>query len=134
MIHTKNAHLDPKCRSDFILWVMANSPRRDIARIMDEGEIEVLGGFDLIPPTPHPGWIIRIISKHKKEYHVAVVMDEELRILIVWKMWSNDVPWVEYNGKPNRGFWCVYDGDKPLDYLLKKVRAIRGRRKEISKT
>lgn len=129
MIRTKNAHLDPKCRSDFILWVMANSPRRDIARIMNEGEIEMLGGFNRIPPTPHPGWILRVTSKNKKVYQVAVTMNEKDWLLVVWPRVS-EIPWEEYNGNPHRKKWTVYDGDNPLEYLLNKVRAIRGRRKE----
>lgn len=131
MIHTKNAHLDPKCRSDFILWVMANTPRRDIARFISDGVVEVLGGFDQIPPSTNPGWMLRVTSKNKKEYNIAVTMDEKNRWLTVWI--ATDIPWAYYNGKLDRGTWFIYDGDKPFEYLLKKVRAIRGR-KEISKT
>jgi hypothetical protein len=111
---------------------MANTPRRDIARFISDGVVEVLGGFDQIPPSTNPGWILHVISKNKKEYNIAVTMDEKNRWLTVWI--ACEIPWEEYNGKPNRGFWCIYDGDKPLEYLLKKVRAIRGRKKEISKT
>ena len=132
MIHTKNAHLDPKCRSDFILWVMANSPRRDIARFINDGKVEVLGGFDEIPPSTNPGWILRVTSKNNKEYNIAVTMDEKHRWLHIWV--ASEISWEYYNGKPHLGFWYVYDGDKPLDYLLKKVRAIRVLNKETPKT
>lgn len=128
MIHTKNAHINPKCRSDFILWVGTNTSRKDISRHINDGTVEVLGGFDRIHPSHHPGWMLRVLSKNKTEYNVAITMDEKKRWLNVWV--ASKIPWDAYNGKIDRGFWCLYDGDNPKHYLLQKVRAIREKRRK----
>jgi len=120
MINCKNGQLDPRIRSDFILWVAEHAPRPSISQSILDGNVEVLGGYTQIPPSINPGWIIRTISYHKKTYNIAVTLDKVKRILHTWLV--DEIPWEFYNGKIKRGFYCIYDGDEPRKYLLQKVR------------
>lgn len=131
MIHTKNAHLNPYNRSDFILWVMANSPRKDITRWLNDGKVEILGGFDQIPPSIYPGWIIQVITPHKILHNIAVTLDEIKWLLGIWELYS-PVPWEYYNGNKIRKYWCLFDGDNPNQYILEKEKKIHEQKKRIT--
>jgi hypothetical protein len=104
-------------RTHLILWLENNCPRPAIVRALYEGQVEFYGGFNPVPPTEHPGWILRITSAHGKIRYVAVIAYRDhygIRIL-------RDVPW---------GCWCgtvdyvyqLYSGDYPEEYLkLKEI-------------
>lgn len=118
MINCKNGNIDPRIRSDFILWVAEHAPRPSVSRSILAGDVEVLGGYTQIPPSTNPGWIIKTTSRHGKEYIIAVTLKERvLHVRLIKK-----IPWEHYNGKLNRGMYCIYDGDEPRKYLLEKVR------------
>jgi len=123
MIRTRNANLSPTHRSEFILWIEQNSPRKDIVRFLNDGGIDILGGFSCIPPSINPGWIIRTTSKNNQVYNVAITLDTKRHWLHIWVV--GRVPWENYIGKTKRGAWSVYDGDNPEHSQLQKARSIR---------
>lgn len=103
-----------RTRNGLIKWLEENAPRRAIARAMQEGQVEVCGGFKQIPPSLSPGWIVKIISKFNKTWYVIIqkirtANPDTYRIWmrggIPWKFWIGD----QSNNK-------LYQGDKPLEY------------------
>lgn len=99
-------------RDHIIAWLERHCPRKAIVRAIDEGKIELLGGFSQIPPSNHHGWIVRVTSIHKRVWLVAIIpnkrqTDYEIRI-------PKEVPWK---------YWCgdffthkIFQGDKPWLY------------------
>lgn len=121
MINCKNAMIDPKARSDFIIWVADNAPMPAIRRaIMDDFKVEMLGGFEVIPPSFRAGFIIRVRSYHKVTWNVAITVHEDKRLLKTWVV--EEIPWEHWIGKLNQKRFRIYDGDNPKQYLLEKVR------------
>lgn len=101
-----------RTRNDLIYWLMNHAPRRAIARAMEEGKIEVCGGFSRIPCTPcRDGWIIRITSIFNKTWIIAVKPQlwEGYRAYIIPK-----IPWEYYIGDKSDN--KLYKGDKPEEY------------------
>ena len=107
-------------RTHIILWLADNCSRKAITRALYEGQVEFFGGFNPIPPTTHPGWIMRITSAHGRTWYVAVICYGHrygIRIL-------RDVPWGNWYGTDSRGIFGppLYRGDHPEEYL--KLREI----------
>lgn len=80
--------------NDIIDWLIDNCPRPAIARALDHGKVEYLGGFNLIPPSTLPGWILKVTSVHGKQWIIAVLANDtkhvyEIRIIksVPWKNW-----------------------------------------------
>lgn len=106
-------------RLHIVSWLEKNCPRKAIVRALNEGQVEFFGGFNPIPPTTHPGWIIRVTSVYGKTWYVAVIAYRDhygIRIL-------RDVPW----GNWDSYFWDkthrkgeLYSGDNPEEYLKLK--------------
>ncbi len=101
------------------MWLEKNCSRKAIVRALaTEGEIEFLGGFNPIPPTSHPGWIVQVTSEHDKVWYVAVIAYQNrysIRILnkVPWKNWIGDFP-----GTPS-----LMNGDFPENYQSKRLHA-----------
>jgi len=98
-------------KNHLLMWLEDNCPRKTIVRALRDGIVEHLGGFSTIPPTSHPGWVVRVTSTYDKEYIVAVIAYQNrygIRILneIPWKYWGGDC-----NGTPG-----LMNGDWPPDY------------------
>lgn len=111
MIHFRN-------KNDILAWLEKHCPRKAIVRSLSQDGAELLGGFDPIPPSGRPGWIVRVRSAYGKIWLVAVIpnikqTDCEIRIL-------QKVPWANYVGCSDSG--CIYGGDKPWLYGSLKER------------
>lgn len=110
MVHFQN-------RDHILMWLEKNCSRKAIVRILEsEGEIELLGGFNPIPPTSHPGWIVKMTSIHGKLWYVAVIAYQNrygIRILkeVPWKNWAGD----GYNVSG------LMNGDNPDVYQCKRL-------------
>ena len=105
-------------KTHIILWLENNCPRKAIVRALYEGLVEFFGGFNPIPPTTHPGWIMRVTSAHGRVYYVAVICyDRRYGIRIL-----RDGPWgCWYGDFVNTGFRMqLYSGDHPEEYLKLK--------------
>jgi len=101
-----------------VSWLGQNCARKAICRAINEGQVEFFGGFKPIPPTTHPGWIMRVTSAHDRTWYVAVIMyDRRYGIRIL-----RDVPWGNWMGI---SFWDgdigfrarLYSGNNPDEYL-----------------
>lgn len=114
----KNIHFQSK--THIILWLESNCPRPAIVRALYEGQVEFFGGFSPIPPTTHPGWILRTTSAHGKIRYVAIIVYQQRFGIRVLK----DVPWGDWVGAfCNSGFRVqLYSGDDPEEY--KKLKEI----------
>jgi hypothetical protein len=56
-----------------------------------EGKVKVLGRFSEIPPSPYPGWIIRVTTRHGKIFLVVVTVDEDRHEYRTW--FTNAIPY-----------------------------------------
>lgn len=98
-----------------VSWLGQNCARKAICRAINEGQVEFFGGFNPIPPTVQPGWIMRITSAHGRIWYVAVIMYDRrygIRILrdVPWGSWVGIRPWGEFRAR-------LHSGDHPEDYL-----------------
>ena len=106
-------------KTDIICWLEKYCPRKSIVRSLNNAEL--LGGFDPIPPTTRPGWIVRVTSifDEKKKWIVAIIPRKdiptcEIRIL-------SKVPWKYYLDEPITN--PAYIGDKPQLYRALKEKS-----------
>lgn len=104
-------------RTHIILWLENNCSRQAIVRALNEGQVEFFGGFDPIPPTTHPGWIMRVTSAHSRIWYVAIICyDRRYGIRVL-----RDVPWQNWKGTGNiTGEFktILYSGDNPEEYEI----------------
>lgn len=111
-----------RSKSDILRWLEKHCPRKAIVRSLNNAEL--LGGFDPIPPTTQPGWIVRVTSifDKKRKWIVAIIPRKntptcEIRIL-------SKVPWkyyLDYLDRPSAN--PVYVGDKPWLYAALKEKS-----------
>ena len=102
-------------KNHLLMWLEKNCPRKSIVRALRDGTVEHLGGFNTIPPTSHPGWIVRVTSVHDKEFIVAVIAYQSrygIRVL-------SEVPW-RYWGGEMYGAPGLMNGDVPIDYMAER--------------
>lgn len=91
-----------------------------ILAALDTGKAELLGGFNQIPPSPLPGWIIRVTSKRGRVWNVVITAHENPSRFTTWIV--QRIPWEYWAGKIDRDP-TVYDGDKPIEYEKRKLKA-----------
>jgi len=103
-------------RQQLITWLLKNVTDRVIQNAIESGRIENCGGFNPLPTTNLPGWILIITSGRNKTYNIAVVSENfKLRWFRV-----KDVPWENWIGDTATSE--VYQGDNPEKYQgLKNV-------------
>lgn len=97
-------------RQQLINWLLKNVTDRVILNAIESGRIENCGGFNPLPTTDLPGWIIVITSGRNRVYNIAIVIDKfKLRWFrvknIPWSDWVGDIATSE-----------VYQGDEPEKY------------------
>lgn len=105
-------------KTHLLMWLESNCPRKGIVRALRDGTVEHLGGFSRVPPTSHPGWIVRVISTYGKEFIVAVIAYQNrygIRVL-------SEVPWRFWIGDPDAAFGELFSGDWPSDYYGLKTK------------
>ena len=107
-------------KTHIIRWLEQNCSRMAIVRALYEGQVECFGGFNPIPPTTYPGWIVRVTSAHDRIWYVAVIAYQNrygIRVL-------RDVPWGNWFGISKMGISrygpLLYSGDNPEEYLKLK--------------
>ncbi len=96
------------------MWLEKNCSRKSIVRALRDGTVEHLGGFSRVPPTSHPGWIVRVTSVHDREFIVAVIAYQSrygIRVL-------GEVPWLNWAGTPGEVQPGLMNGDNPWSYQL----------------
>lgn len=97
-------------RRQLLEWLDPHIPiqYRSVARSVREGSIEFLGGFNHIPPSNRPGWIVRSRSKFRRYHYVAVIPQfmKLCHIIILDK-----IPWQYWNQSDSEN--SFYAGDRP---------------------
>jgi len=107
-------------RLHIVHWLEKNCPRKAIVRALREGSVEFYGGFNPVPPTTDPGWVMRVTSVYGKVWYVAVISSQNhygIRILrdVPWSNWVGVRPWGVFRGQ-------MFSGDHPEKYLkLKEI-------------
>lgn len=100
-------------KTELVLWLDIHAPSAHVQRALWYGSVELLGGFDKIPPSKYPGWIFKLISKRNKKYLIAIICDTDKKCYRCFEI--EDVPWKLWNGKLNRK--SIFDGDYPEKYM-----------------
>lgn len=102
-----------RTRNDLIEFLEINVPRKAIVRAMQEGQVEVYGAFEQIPPSPDPGWIVGVTSKFNKTWYIVIQVN--FHTLGLFKIWIIDyVPWKFWVGEFANN--KLYRGDNPKQY------------------
>lgn len=117
--------LNPQNRSDLIHQISDGIPSHMCREAILTGTVQVLGGFNKIPPSICPGWIIVITSKRGTIWTAALLFDEyrhKYRVMFV-----DEVPWEEWAGNMDRCLtppqYNIYDGDNPQQAFKKWQKA-----------
>lgn len=114
-------------RTSLIFWLNEFAPRRAIQRSLWEGTVELLGGFTLIPPSVHKGWIVRVESPLGGKWLVAIgPTPRNLRKLRAFEI--AEVPWEYYEGEAGNDEFRLRDGDHPEVYRERRYEAVMKRR------
>ena len=113
MLHIRN-------RNDLFTILEENSPSPAISNALDTGGIELLGGFERVPPSDNPAWIIVVTSKRGTIWNVVLTLHASSRRVSTWMV--QRIPWEHWVGKTDRDPG-IYDGDKPIEYEKRKRKA-----------
>ncbi len=114
-IKGKDMHI--RNRNELIEYLESHAPSKAIARALQEGRVENLGAFNQILLDFNRGFIVKVISRFKKTWYVAIYAS-----FLEWKVQIIDtVPWNEWIG----GFAAnkLYQGDNPKQYEEKRNEA-----------
>ena len=84
-----------RSKNDIVQWLEKHCPRKAIVRSLSQNGCELLGGFNPIPSTTQPGWIVRVASVYNKRMWIVAIIpckgkpDFEIRILskVPWGKW-----------------------------------------------
>lgn len=107
-------------RSDLIAVARTHAPTRACRRAIDEDRAEVLGGFT--PAEGLPRWIVRVVSRHGRTWHIAILADENSHRFRF--EYPEQVGWRDWSGQTGRNH-PVYDGDNPAEYAFNRMEARR---------
>lgn len=102
-------------RNDLFRILEEHPPYRmkQILEALSTGRAEVLGGFEQIPPSDKPGWIIIVTSRRETVWNVVITAHENPPRFTTWIV--QRIPWEYWVGKTDRDP-TVYDGDHPRKY------------------
>jgi len=102
MIHT---------RSQLIDWIRENVTDRILMNAIATGSVECLGGFNPLPASTNPGWLVQVKSPFGPTHLIAVARSRDFRLHwfqapgIPWETWVGD-----QSNEP------LYQGDQPKRY------------------
>lgn len=114
----------PRIRNQNDLFrVLEKNPPHKMGQILEAlstGRTEVLGGFERIPPSDKPGWIIIVTSRRGTVWNVVITAHENPPRFTTWIV--QRIPWEHWVGRTDRDP-TVYDGDNPIKYEERKQKA-----------
>lgn len=117
-------HHQFRTRAELILYVGQRATSRACRRAMDEGRVELLGGFAPLPPRSQPGWMLRVLSKHGRTWFLAATVNADRPFECdVWE--ADFIPWENWIGDPKRDVSTIYEGDNRIEYEAKFKEANR---------
>lgn len=103
MIHTRSGLID---------WIKKNVKDRVLLNAIDQGSVEVLGGFVPLPTSTNPGWMVRIKSPFGGTHLIAVGEDQGTLQLYWYR--APMIPWGDWIGHGTDN--PLYAGDNPVLY------------------
>jgi hypothetical protein len=110
-------------RDDLLNFLSSSVHRRSMHRALNEGNVEVLGGFSRIPPRDESGWCVRASSPDSYYWYEFGVTAGQGGIYRVWNLTPNGgIPWKYYVGwQPAYQYNVLMTGDDP-GYYLERMR------------
>ncbi len=109
-----------RTRNDLFKIAEENLPTPANGEALCIGSIELLGGFERIPPSIHPGWVMIVTSKRGIVWNVALTLWEHPDRVAVWIV--QRIPWEKWLGNIDREPG-IHDGDNPIEYERWKLKA-----------
>lgn len=62
-------------KTDLITWLENHAPTKAAERaLLSGGEATLLGAFRPLPESNSPGFIVRVLSRAERAYHIAIAM------------------------------------------------------------
>ena len=107
-------------RNDLFKILEENSPSPAISAALDTGGIELLGGFEKVPPSDRSAWIVVVTSRRKSVWNVVLTVYEHPARVSTWVV--QRIPWEHWIGKTDRDAG-IYDGDNPIEYEKRRQKA-----------
>lgn len=102
-----------RTRSDLLWYIQEHAPSGACRRAVIEGQVSVLGGFNVIPPNGWEGWIVKVTSVHGKDWLVAVTVHPTKHFYYVRMI--DKIPWAWWVGTvPSLPPYAITNGDVPL--------------------
>lgn len=110
-----------------LTWLAQQPLRRSVLRALENGKVEVIGGFKRILPGTSPGFIVKVESYPRSgcpggRWIIAVICKSATE---VYARVIPNIPWDQWDGKIDRK--TIYEGDNPHDYELLRNAASRPR-------
>lgn len=99
-------------RSELIGWIKKNVQDRVLSNAIEQGNVEVLGGFEPLPTSTNPGWIVRVNSPFGATHLIAVAWDVA-RFRLYWFR-APRVRWSDWAGHKSDN--PLFAGDNPQLY------------------
>ncbi len=94
-------------KNKLLNWLDQNAPTKSVQRALSSGQpITILGGFNPLPNSNSPGWIVLVNSITGRGYYVAVAVD---RFRGPRSYLIDYIDWASYTG----GSRPLYKGDIP---------------------
>ncbi len=93
-------------RDDLLAWLRRRVVYRSIRRQIDNGDVEVMGGFTAVPPHFHPGWIVTFIVEGSTIMVFSVSSKGAVN-----KINAEDILWEHWCGEGRTN--TAYRGDDP---------------------
>jgi hypothetical protein len=96
-------------KNDLLSWLQSHAPTPSTKRALQSGQaVIIIGGFRPLPDSNSPGFIVRVVSKAEKVYHIAITVDDfrDSRTYVV-----DYIDWKTYCGMESKHE--LYRGDVP---------------------
>ena len=103
-------------KTDLLEWLQNNAPTPSTTRALQSGQsVTLIGGFRPLPDSNSPGFIVKVVSKADKVYHIAITVDDykPSRTYVV-----DYIDWKTYCGMDSKHE--LYCGEVPAFARLQK--------------
>ncbi len=104
-----------RTRNDLIKFIEDHAPSDSILRAVTHHN-ENLGFFTNLTVNRGGGWIVRVTSKFKRQWLIAVQLDERRKFGYYCWILSGEIPWKYHNNVKFKSQNTLYTGDYPTDY------------------
>lgn len=84
-------------RQQLITWLEHNITDPILSDALEWGRIINLGGFDPLPTSKNPGWIMKLVSRYGRTFYLAVAVDKKSWELYWFRL--KEVDWTNWVGE-----------------------------------